>query len=165
MSEQPVSHSGERGFFQSTIVRLTLVVVAAVIVLVVAAVIAAYLYRSSRDKPLEVEIYPGAALVNSEKLYDGFDHQQYTSTDPFEQIERFYAAQKDMVCEPQYRVVEQMPGQKEPRKEGHIFTRCQIDHSGWGMTQYTTIVIQPVYDQNQNPTGQVTIDIQRHWGG
>jgi len=70
-----------------------------------------------------------------------------------------------MVCEPQYRVVEQMPGQKEPRKEGHIFTRCQIDHSGWGMTQYTTIVIQPVYDQNQNPTGQVTIDIQRHWGG
>jgi hypothetical protein len=34
-----------------------------------------------------------------------------------------------------------------------------------GMTQYTTIVIQPVYDQDQNPTGQVIIDIQRHWGG
>jgi hypothetical protein len=165
MSEEPVSHPKERGFFQSTVVRLTLVVVAVVVVLVVAGVVAVYLYRSSRDKPLKVAIYPGATLVNSEKINDGFDHQQYTSTDPFEEIEQFYMSRKGMVCEPQYSVVEQVPGQTELRKEGHVFTRCQLDHSGWGMTQYTMIVIQPVYDQDQNPTGQVTIDIQRHWGG
>jgi hypothetical protein len=165
MSEEPVSHPEERGFFQSAVVRLTLVVVAIVIVLVVAIVIVVYLYRSSRDKPLKVAIYPGATLVNSERVNDGFDHQQYTSTDSLEKIEQFYMDRKGMVCEPQYSVVEQVPGQSEPLKEGHIFTRCQIDHSGMGMTQYTTIVIQPVYDQDQNPTGQVIIDIQRHWGG
>lgn len=165
VSEQSVSRPENKRFFQSTIVRLTLVAVVIVVVLAVAAVIGVYLYRSSRDKPLEVPIYPGATLVNSEKLYDGFDHQQYTSTDPFEKIEQFYADRKGMTCEPQYSLVEQVPAQTEPRKEGHIFTRCQIDHSGLGMTQYTTIMIQPVYDQDQNPTGQVTIDIQRHWGG
>jgi hypothetical protein len=165
VSEESVSRPEDKGFFQSTIVRLTLVAVAIVVVLVTAAVIGAYLYRSSRNKPLQVPIYPGATLVNSEKVYDGFEHDQYMSADPFEEIEQFYADRKGMACEPQYSVVEQVPGQTEPRKEGHIFTRCQIDHSALGMTQYTTIMIQPVYDQEQNPTGQVTIDIQRHWGG
>jgi hypothetical protein len=165
VSEEPGSHLEEGGFLRSTVAHLTLAVVAVVVVLVVAAMIAVYLYRSSRNKPLEVAIYPGATLVNSETVYRGFDHQQYTSSDPFDKIEQFYAARKDITCEPQYSVVEQVPGQTAPRKEGHIFTRCQIDHSGWGMTQYTTIVIQPVYDENQNLTGQVTIDVQRHWGG
>ena len=156
-------HTG-RSFWQSGVVRLALVVTAVVVVAVVVGALALYSYRSSRDKPLNVAVYPGAQLVASEVRYDGFDHQQYVTTDPFEKIEQFYVAQDDMDCEPQYATVEDRPGQ-EPLKEGHVFTRCQIDHSGWGITQFTTVLIQPVIDENQTPTGEVLIDVQRTWGG
>ncbi len=131
--------------------------------LIVIAVVVFLALRASRNKPLDVAIYPGAQLVNAEKLYEGLDHQQYVSSDSFEAIETFYAAQKDMDCERFYRTVQERPGQ-EPLKEGHIRTRCQVDHSGFGVTQYTTITIQPVFDQNEKPTGEVIIDIQRYWG-
>jgi len=165
MSEEPVSNKNhtDRTLMQSTMVRLALAVAVIGIVLVVVGVIAFFSYRANRNKPLEVKVYPGAALVNEERLYDGFDHQQYVSTDPFEEIEAFYDRQDDMECERQYRVVEDRPGQ-EPLKEDVLFTRCQIDHSGLGMTQYTSVVIQPAFDDNQNPTGQIIIDVQRHWG-
>jgi hypothetical protein len=50
-------------------------------------------------------------------------------------------------------------------KEGHLYTRCQIDRSWLGMTQYTTVVIQPGVDEAGSPTGEIVIDVQRYWGG
>jgi hypothetical protein len=152
-----------RGLMQSRMVQLALVVVAVGIVLIVAGVVVFFSYRASRDKPLKVKLYPGATLVNSETVSGGFKHQQYVSDDPFEDVEQFFAKQDDMVCQRQYRVVQTRPGQ-EPIKEDPQYTRCQIDHSGLGVTQYTTVLIQPVRDANDAPTGQIVIDVQQHWG-
>ncbi len=143
--------------------RLVLVGVAVFLVLIVAAVVIVLALRASRDKPLDVPIYPTAQLVNHERLYDGFDHLQYTTGDSFEQVEAFYLARKEMDCERLYRIVEERPGQ-EPLREGHYATRCQVDRSAYGITQFASVLIQPVYDADERPTGQVIVDVQRYWG-
>lgn len=144
-------------------VRLVLVGVAIFLALVVLAVVIVLALRASRDKPLDVAIYPAAELVNREVLYDGFDHLQYVTSDPFEQVEAFYLDRREMDCERLYRIVEEQPGQ-EPRREGHYATRCQVDRSAYGITQFATVLIQPVYDEDERPTGQVIVDVQRYWG-
>ncbi len=158
-----VAESDQRGLLQSPVLRIMLALFVLIVVVIVGVVVAFLSSRASRDKPLSVKLYPGAAMVVDEKVFDGFDHQQYTSTDSMEQIEAFYDKQKDVSCERQYQSVVDRPGE-EPLREGHIFTRCQIDRSGYGMTQYTTIVIEPKYDDAGNPGDQVVIDVQRHWG-
>lgn len=151
------------GCLSSRLVRVVLIAVVVVVVLAVIAAVVVLALRDSRDKPLDVAIYPGARLVNHETLYDGFDHLQYYSDDPFAAVEAFYLERKGMKCEPQYRTVEERPGQ-EPLREGHLFTRCEADRSGYGITQVATVLIQPVYDADEQPTGQIVIDIQRYWG-
>jgi len=151
------------GCLSSRLVRTVLIAVVVVVVLAAIAVAVLLALRASRDKPLDVAIYPGARLVNHETLYDGFDHLQYTSDEPFAAVEAFYLEREDMDCVRQYRTVEERPGQ-EPLREGHLSTRCQADRSGYGITQVATVLIQPVYDANEQPTGQVVIDIQRYWG-
>ena len=157
------AESNQRGLLQSPVLRFVLALFVLVVVIIVGVVIVFLSYRVSRDKPLKVKPYPGAVVVLDEKVFDGFDHQQYMSMDSMEQIEAFYDQQKGVGCERQYQSVVERPGE-EPLREGHIFTRCQIDRSGYGMTQYTTIVIEPAYDEAGNPAGQVIIDVQRHWG-
>lgn len=144
-------------------VRLVLIAVAALLALIAVIVVAVLALRDSRDKPLEVVIYPAAQLINHERLYDGFDHLQYVTGDPFEQVEAFYLARKEMDCKRLYRVVEERPGQ-EPLREGHYATRCQVDRSAYGITQFATVMIQPVYDQDGRPMNQVIVDVQRYWG-
>lgn len=151
------------GCLSSRLVRVVLVAVVVVVALAAIAIAVVLALRASRDKPLEVAIYPGARLVNHETLYDGFDHLQYYSEDPFAAVEAFYFERDDMDCVRQYRTVEERPGQ-EPLREGHLSTRCQADRSGYGVTQVATVLIQPVYDATEQPTGQVVIDIQRYWG-
>jgi hypothetical protein len=144
-------------------VRLVLMGVAVFLALIVLAVLIVLVLRASRDKPLDVPVYPAAQLVNHEVLYDGFDHLQYVTSDPFEQVEAFYLDRDGMDCERLYRIVEEQPGQ-EPRREGHYATRCQVDRSAYGITQFATVLIQPVYDADERPTGQVIVDVQRYWG-
>jgi hypothetical protein len=163
MSENVQSEAEPRGLLQSRIVQVALVLIVVAVVLIVVGVIYFLSNRASRNKPLSVALYPGARQVSSEVLYDGHDHQQYVATDSIEQIEAFYGKQDDMKCERQYRTVQERPGQ-EPLKEGHLYTRCQIDHSWLGITQYTTVVIQPGIDEGGNPTGEIVIDVQRYWG-
>ncbi|MEW6577656.1 MAG: hypothetical protein AB1435_00515 [Chloroflexota bacterium] len=150
------------GCLSSRLVRAVLIAVVVVVVLAAIAVAAVLALRTSRDKPLDVAIYPGARLVNHETLYDGFDHLQYYTDDPFADVEAFYLEREGMDCVRQYRTVEERPGQ-EPLREGHLSTRCQEDRSGYGITQVATVLIQPVYLDEQ-PTDQVVIDIQRYWG-
>lgn len=144
-------------------VRLVLMGIAVFLALIVVAVLIVLALRASRDKPLDVPVYPAAQLVNREVLYDGFDHLQYVTGDPFEQVEVFYLGRDGMDCERLYRVVEERPGQ-EPLREGHYATRCQVDRSAYGITQFATVLIQPVYDADERPTGQVIVDVQRYWG-
>ncbi|MBN1679123.1 MAG: hypothetical protein JW966_02445 [Anaerolineae bacterium] len=157
-----MSETSERGLFQSNLIRLVLVLLIVGVVLVVVGVVGYMQYRSSRDKPLKVDTYPGAQLVGNEVLYDGYDHQQYVSSDPIDTIEQFYAKQ-DMDCEPQYATIVERPGE-EPVREGYLYTRCLRDRSSLGMTQYTTVVLQPEQDEAGNATGQVVIDVRRYWG-
>jgi hypothetical protein len=144
-------------------VRLVLIAVAVVVVVVGVTIAAVLALRASRDKPLDVAIYPGARLANHETLYDGFDHLQYYTDDAFPAVEAFYLEGEGMECVRQYRTVEERPGQ-EPLREGHLSTRCQIDRSGYGITQVATVLIQPVYNLDGQATDQVIIDIQRYWG-
>lgn len=145
------------------IIRGVLVLFMLGIMAVIVGVIAFFSYRSSRDKPLEVRAYPGAELVNDEVIYDGYDHQQYTTTDTVEAVEEFYNDQDDMECERQYQRVSEQTG-TDTLREGYLYTSCMIDHSGFGITQYTQVVIQPRYDDDGNVTGDVIIDVRRHWG-
>lgn len=163
---QPVSvdeSPADRGFWQSRVVRIVLGLLVLGVLVVVVALVAVLSYRESRNKPLKVGTYPGAQMVSEERLYDGYDHQQYVSTDPVEKIEEFFDRQDDMKCQRQYASVTERPGE-ELLREGYLYTSCVIDHSTLGITQYTKVVIQPQQDGAGNLTGQVVIDVQRHWG-
>jgi hypothetical protein len=163
VSSESATGSPEYGLWQSRVVRIVLGLVVIGVIVIIAAVIGLLMYRESRNKPLDVDVYPGVQQVSDERLYDGHDHQQYVSTDPVDEIEAFYADQDDMECKRQYQTYVERPGE-EPLKEGYLYTRCLIDHSTLGMTQYTTVVIQPVTDESGQATGQVVIDVQRFWG-
>jgi hypothetical protein len=153
----------ERGLLQSTLVRIVLVLLVVGVLAVIVGVVAFISYRNSHNKPLDIDIYPGAKLVSDEDLSEQEDHQQYTSSDSMEDIEHFYDRIDDMECERQYRVVQERPDE-DPLREGHLFTRCRIDHSWLDISQYAVVTIQPVYDADEQPTGDVIIDIRRYWG-
>jgi len=156
----PPEESG--GLLQSGMVRFTLVVMVVVALLVVGVLAWLYLYRQSRDKPLDVAIYPNAQMITEEIVYDGLDHHQYVTDAPFAEVEAFYDAQEGIMCEPQYTTVQERDG--TTYREGHLSTTCRIDRSGFGVSQYAIITIQPILDDAGNPTERVMIDITRHWG-
>jgi hypothetical protein len=158
-----VSEKQEREMMQSTVVRAALALLALGVVLVVVGLISYFAYRASRNQPLDVKIYAGAEEVMSGSPGEGEDHRRYVSNDPVEEIEAFYNRQDDMTCQRQYSVVQSQPGQ-ETRREGYLYTRCIVDHSWMDITQYAVVTIQPVVE-NDVPTGQVVIDIERFWGG
>jgi len=148
---------------ESRLVRIALGVFGLVLVAAVVAGIAFVLMRASRNKPLEIDMVPGARQVGSEVLSDHSDHYQYVSTSPIEEIVAAFARQDDMVCHDQYaRVVDQPDG--EPLREGYLYTTCLVDRSWLDMTQYNEITIQPQYDADGQATGEVLIDVRRFWG-
>ncbi len=152
-----------RALPESRLVRIALGIFGLVVAAAVIGGIAFALMRSSRNKPLEVEIVPGARQVGSEVLSDHADHQQYISTAPVAEIVAAFAEQDDMVCHDQYaRVTGQADG--EALREGYLYTTCLLDRSWLDMTQYNEITIQPQYDESGQATGEVLIDIRRYWG-
>ncbi len=158
--ELPPEEGGS--LLQSGMVRFTLVVMVVVALLVVGVLAWLYLYRQSRNKPLEVEIYPNAQMITQETVYEGLDHRQFVTDAPFADVEAFYGAQEGIICEPQYTMVQERDG--TTYREGHLSTTCRIDRSGFGVSQYAIITVQPILDDDGNPTDQVMIDITRHWG-
>ncbi len=148
---------------QSRLVRIALGVAGLAAIAAVVGVIAFVLMRASRNKPLEIDLPPGARQVGGEALSDHADHQQYVSSASLDQIVAAFERQDDMVCHDQYaRVIDQPDG--EPLREGYLYTTCLIDRSWLDMTQYNEITIQPQYDDNGQPTGEVLIDVRRYWG-
>ena len=159
----PQSESHRAVLPESRLVRAVLGLFGLVAVVAVVGAIALLLMRSSRNKPLEVEMVPGARQVAGEVLSDHADHQQYISTAPIDEIVAAFARQDDVVCHDQYaRVVDQPDG--EPLREGYLYTSCLLDRSWLDMTQYNEITIQPQVDEGGQPTGEVLIDVRRHWG-
>ena len=143
-------------------VRIALM--AAVIVLLLGgAAVAGYLYvRWSRNQPPNLKTFPGAVQVIDESAAEGRDHQQYAVVAPVSEVEQFYADQ-DLTCQSQYAsVTAGVDG--EPVREGYLYTRCLADRSLLGFTQYAVVLIQPQYDPAQVSSGEVVVDVQRHWG-
>lgn len=162
----PDEEPAGRGLFESLLVRVTLGLVVLVVVIGVVGAIVFYSMRSSRNKPLNVKVFPGATLIEEQQLDDGFDHHDrrlYSSMATLEEVEAFYDKQKGVSCKPYTGSIVDGSG-AIIQAEGHNFSRCEIDHSGWGVDQYTTILIQAMYDDAGNPTSQVAIEIQRYWG-
>ncbi len=146
---------------RSGALRLALLALVLVGVLIVAAV-AGYLYvQWSRTQPPDVAMFPGATVLLEENAVAGQDHQQYSVVAPVSEVERFYI-DHDLTCEPQYASVTEDEG-GELVREGYIFTRCLVDRSLLGFTQYAVILIQPRYDPAQLDEGEVVIDVKRYW--
>ncbi|MBI5958655.1 MAG: hypothetical protein HY866_07970 [Chloroflexi bacterium] len=155
-----------RSLLQSWLVRITLGVVILIVLVAVVGGLVFSSQRSSRNKPLNLKVYPGATLLGSETFNDGFsnhDRRLYSVMVPVEEVEQFYDKQDDVSCDQYFGTVVGV-FENSPEIEGHVYTRCIVDRSGWGITQYSTVLIQPMYDENQNPTGQVAIVIDRYWG-
>lgn len=144
-----------RSLWRRNMLRFVVGLIILVVIVVVIGAIAYSSYRSSRGKPIKVGVYPGVQQITDEVIYAGYDHQQYLSGDPIEQIEAFYNNRNGLKCERQYDY------RQEPAL--YLFTSCIVDRSSLNMTQYTKVVIQPAMDDAGNPTGQVVIDVQRHW--
>lgn len=159
-----VSEDSDRGGVNSKMLRIALAVFGVGVLLLVAGAIAFTLYRDSKDRPIDVERYPGAELVQEESGQEE-DHLYYLSGDTPEAVEAFYQDEyDDLSCERQYQVVQGTQGSAAQR-EGYLYTRCWIDHSWLDMTQYAVITIFPERDDADNPTGKTVIDIRRVWGG
>ena len=112
----------------------------------------------SRSQPPDVARYPGAQEVAAEVLAAGRDHRQYAVIAPMADVEAFYEGQDGMTCSRQFA--------GEGGNEGagrHVTTRCLLDRSLLGFTQYATVVIRPTYDPAQEPSGEIVIDVQRYW--
>lgn len=158
-----MSEETTRSRSRISVVRLLVLAVGLGVIAAVIAAVAYYAYRESRDGPLQVKVYPGATQTINETVREGYDHQRYVTTDSLEKIEQFYAGQDGMACEPQYAQIIEQPG-ADPIKEGYLYTRCIKDRSSLNMTQYTVILLQPVVDGSGSPTGEIVIDVERHWG-
>lgn len=119
--------------------------------------------RASRNRPLDVPLYPDAREIGRERVYDGLQRVQYVVDAPLDAVDGFYHAHEGMVCQRQYARVSERPGQ-EPLREGHVFTRCQLDRSWLNLTQYAIVTIRPIAGDNGEPGEATLIDIEQVWG-
>lgn len=160
-----MSEISDRGEAGNAMLRIALIALGVGLVLIVGGLMAFFAYRAGKNEPIEIKQYPGAELINEEKLEEGEDHIQYHSNDTAEAIEAFYLDEyDDLDCERQYEVVQEGLND-EAFREGYLFTRCRIDRSWLDISQYAVLTIQPARDANDTPTGVTVIDIRRTWGG
>jgi hypothetical protein len=165
-SSEPMPERSARGPLQNWLVRLTLGLVALVILVALVGGLVFSNQRSSRNQPLNPKVYPGATLEISETLNDGFgnhDRRIYTVVAPLLDVEQFYDKQKDSDCVA-YTGTLTFDNAPDLAVEGHAAMRCTFDRSGWGITQYSTVLIQAIYNDQQQPTGQIAIVVDRYWG-
>jgi len=179
--DEPPAEEPEPGVWQRKFVRIVVGRFVLGVVLVGAAIIAFVAYRGSRNKPIELEQYPGSQKVSSEKLSDTQDHAQYVSTDSLDKIMKFYADDQEMDCTRQQQVMvldetlySQNPecptldtlvagGAPVPCVTVPVYV-CLVDRSTLDKTQYAKVTLLPGSDTSGLPTGQVFIDIRREWG-
>ncbi|NJL92781.1 MAG: hypothetical protein HC915_03185 [Anaerolineae bacterium] len=136
-----------------------------------------------RDRPVEVEVFPGAELIVEETLRDGWERQFYLGrvADPgqmstyIQELETHYRDQ-GFTCVSQFGDVYEN-ATRVPN--AYIRSRCLLDRTHpLGFRQSAEVIIQPrrvpVTFLNNDPnqritgggelTGEVDIDVQRRWG-
>lgn len=162
--------------------RIVLGLVGLVIIFGIGFAIFYNVIRSTRNKPLEVDTYPGVQLVVEEKLNDNNDHFYYVgTTDPANaqqyatDVAKFYR-DKGYEC----RILSGNFYENAVLIEnGYVRTACLLDRSHpVGVNQSVEITIQlertPLTYLDNDPqkqitgggeiTGKVIIDVRRSWG-
>lgn len=138
------------------------IVLGLMIFIVIALVIFVIYYnvaRSTLDKAMDVEKYPGAALIFEESVYDGTDRLYYEFSgdsaavmDNAQRVEKFYA-DKDYTCRALFDNAE------------YVYSTCLLEKSHFlGFDRFNRIRIVPLRDENNAVTGIVGIEVTRNWG-
>lgn len=163
MTAQSTPRQGFSQALRSPVVRIALVTLIGLIVLIVLVVIGISVLKGSRDRPINVEVYPGAALVTKSELPRS-DSFVYSTGDSVQQVLNFYAerhgfsADDSDGCKKIYLTnpVSEAPGKSQGR--------CEISNSFLDVSQILSIKIDYVTDAN-GKNGKTMIAIDRNWGG
>ncbi|NDJ76896.1 MAG: hypothetical protein GYB65_11610 [Chloroflexi bacterium] len=161
-------HAARGGVLQSNFSRITLIVFAVVVVLFVAGILIFLALRSSKNKPLDVAIYPDAVPIREDPPGSGDDYEfrRYLSADTMQAIESFYAGQNDFDCTEYYGNTNQQVNR----------IVCQHDEVWLDMTRSVIVTIAPLEGELEEPLektsedfeaimdAQTVINIQRYWG-
>ena len=136
------------------LLRLLLIVVIIGVVVIVGVFLAYTAFRSSRNVPLGVAIYPDARQVASVTLDQGHSKMRYVSDSPAEEVGNFYVQEMGNECTV---LTNEAPGPDEPA----ISYRCVKDGSSFFVTQYTIVIVQPGVGDY---AGQTLIDVDQVYG-
>lgn len=161
--DHPPASEDSKGprLLDSWFIRLTLAVIVliGVIVLLIGA---AYIQASStRDEPLEIRAFPGMLQISYEKISEGHDIQYWAGEAPIVEVENHYRRQMDE-CERYFNDLTQAQDVESP---SYVKTTCFLNHSHdmFNVSQYLTLIIQPEFNAEEQPTGRVYINIERVW--
>jgi Tfp pilus assembly protein PilE len=162
-ADQPEAPAARRG----GALRLLLTAVAIVGVLLAAAVVVYNNTRASRSQPIEIDLYPNAALISESKTAQS-DERVLATTDSLDQVYAFYvqrlgelpemtsgelAEDRSQGCRKVY------AGGEKTEEVGQVSARCFIDNSSNDVTQFVRLTISR--DAAETPT---QIVYQRAWG-
>ena len=142
-------------------IRILLLSVGAVIICLLVMAVALDLFKSSRNQPMGVDVYPGATLV-SEEAQPNFDRRFYSTSDTVQQVLNFYAGRlpKDDIngCKKIY--TDKTPSEQP----GHYFAQCVVDNSVLDISQRLSITIN--YQAEKGTQNFKTFfAVERNWGG
>src|SRR5712691_5773791 len=85
MTAQSTPRQGLSQALRSPLVRIALICLVGLIVLIIIAVVGVTAMKGSRDRPISVEVYPGAALVTKSELPRS-DSFTYSTGDSVQQV-------------------------------------------------------------------------------
>ena len=150
-----------RGLLGNRAVRLLSALVLFVVICVILVFGAISVLRSSRNGPINVDVYPGAATVKVVKNYSN-SSILYSTTDSVQQVLNFYNGRlpKDESIEGCKKIYTDDKPSEEP---GHFYARCIVDNSQLDVSQLMMITInyQAVDGTNKKET---RILIEQQWG-
>lgn len=136
------------------LLRLLLIIVIVIVVVIAGAFLAYTAFRSSRNVPLSVAIYPDARQVANVTLEQGHSKIRYVSDSSADEVGTFYVREMENNCTV---LTNEAAGPDEPS----ISYRCVKDGSSFFVTQYTIVVVQPGVGEF---AGQTLIDIDQVFG-
>lgn len=132
------------------IIRLAILGVVLVVICVALVAVALQLMRSSRGGAIEVEVFPGAQIVQENKTSNS-DDRTFQTASTVRQVYDFYVARLGTDESRGCRLLRDEQSQLEAAK-------CVVDNSQDEIVHDMLISIDPI-------EGGASIRIQRHWAG
>lgn len=151
----------------SFLLKGVLVVIGVAIVATIIATAAFNAGRTSRSQPIEVDLYPGTALLSESKTEQS-DQRVFSTTAPIADVYRFYAERFGELLSRSTNTLGEDTNKgcrkiynDEPPVEtpGRYYVRCFIDNSEGDISHRALITI------TYNPNDQLTrLSVEREWG-